>query len=134
MENILEVNAIRKEYNGFVLNERKSILFSTHVTSDLEKIADYITFIHKGELVFSIEKDEIFEKYGMVKGGEELLSEENRGFFTGYSKGKFGVEALTADLPTVRNRFKEESSVVVERAALEDIMFYTGKGKSERHG
>jgi len=67
----------------------------------------------------------------MVKGGEELLLPENRGLFSGYSKGKFGVEALTSDLPAVQARFKEQSGVVVERAGLEDIMFFTGKNKEK---
>ena len=55
--------------SGLIQDEKKSILFSTHVTSDLERIADYITFIHKGEMIFSRPKDEIFEEYGIVKGG-----------------------------------------------------------------
>ncbi|MCP5048461.1 MAG: ABC transporter ATP-binding protein, partial [bacterium] len=61
-----------------IQDERKAILFSTHVTSDIEKIADYITFIHNGELVFSNTRDQVFENYGIVKGGEELLKDENR--------------------------------------------------------
>lgn len=47
--------------------------FSTHITTDLEKIADYITFINKGKLVFSENKDEIMEKYNLVKGGLDFF-------------------------------------------------------------
>ncbi len=57
-------------------DERKSILFSTHITSDLERIADYITFLNQGEIVFSSSKDEILESWGIVRGGRELLNEE----------------------------------------------------------
>jgi len=57
--------------SALIQDEKKSILFSTHVTSDLERIADYITFINRGKVVFSRTRDEIFEKYGVVKGGKQ---------------------------------------------------------------
>lgn len=56
-----------------IQDENVSIFFSTHITTDLEKIADYITFINKGKLVFSRTKDEIIENYGIVKGSKGLL-------------------------------------------------------------
>ncbi len=52
-----------------IQDENKSVFFSTHITTDLEKIADYITFINKGKMVFSENKDEVMEKYALVKGG-----------------------------------------------------------------
>jgi ABC-2 type transport system ATP-binding protein len=109
-----------------IQDEKKSILFSTHVTSDLERVADYITFINKGKVVFSRTRDEIFENYGVVKGGKELLREENDDLFSGIREHKYGIEALTANLPEARRKFK--SGAVVEKATLEDIMFYTSKG------
>jgi ABC-2 type transport system ATP-binding protein len=119
--------------SGLIQDERKSILFSTHVTSDLERVADYITFLHKGDLVFSCSRDDVFENYGVVKGGQELLTEENRGFFTGYTEGRYGVEALTANLEEARKKFKNLEGAVIENASLEDIMFYTGR-KGGRNG
>ncbi|MCP5048464.1 MAG: ABC transporter ATP-binding protein, partial [bacterium] len=116
--------------SDLIQDEGKSILFSTHVTSDLEKVADYITFIHNGELIFSSGRDEVFENYAVVKGGRELLTEEHRDFFVGYRDGRFGVEALTDNLEEARRKFKNLEGAVVEKANLEDIMFYTGqKGK-----
>lgn len=112
--------------SSLIQDERKSILFSTHVTSDLERIADYITFIHKGEVVFSRTRDEVFENYGIVKGGKELLTAENDSLFTGVREHQYGIEALTSNLPEARKKFKD--GVVIEKATLEDIMFYTGKG------
>ncbi|MCP4725465.1 MAG: ABC transporter ATP-binding protein, partial [bacterium] len=76
-------------------DEKKSILFSTHITSDLERIADYITYVNKGELVFSKSKDEILENYGLVKGGNDLLNDANRKMFRGIRKSDFGFEALS---------------------------------------
>jgi ABC-2 type transport system ATP-binding protein len=113
--------------SGLIQDERRSILFSTHVTSDLEKIADFITFIHKGELIFSTGKDEVFEKYGVVKGGKEILTGESRELFAGYREHKYGVEALTADLANTRKQFQGMEGVVIEKASLEDIMFFTGR-------
>ena len=111
--------------SGIIQDEKKSILFSTHVTSDLEKIADYITFINKGERVFSSPKDEVFENYGVIKGGKELLTEENSKFFSGVRESKYGFEALTSNISEARRNFKV--GAVVEKATLEDIMFFTGK-------
>ena len=51
----------------FIQDEEHSILLSSHITSDLEKVADYITFIHAGKIVFSKTKDDILEQYGVVK-------------------------------------------------------------------
>ncbi len=108
-----------------IQDEKRSILFSTHVTSDLERIADFITFIHKGEMVFSRTKDELFENYGVVKGGKELLEESNLGLFAGHRESAYGVEALTPDIQAARKNFS--SNVVIEKATLEDIMYLTGR-------
>ena len=59
-------------YN-IIQDEKRSILFSTHITTDLEKIADYITFINKGKIVFSKSIDEVFDSYKVVKGGKDVL-------------------------------------------------------------
>lgn len=108
--------------SGLIQDENKSILFSTHVTSDLERVADYVTFINKGELIFSSSRDEIFENYGIVKGGKELKNDKYRDLFVRVSENEFGIESLTDNVKEIRRRFKEE--VIVERATLEDIMFF----------
>ena len=105
-------------------DERKSILFSTHITSDLERIADYITFIHKGEIVFSKSKDEVLENYGLVKGGKDLLNEETKSLFNGIRQSEFGFEALSANVGDIKKKFGDK--VVIDKASLEDIMFFTG--------
>ncbi len=112
--------------SSLIQDERKSILFSTHVTSDLERISDYITFIHKGEVVFSRTRDEVFENYGIVKGGKELLTTENGRLFAGIREHQYGIEALTSNMPEARKKIR--TGAVIEKATLEDIMFYTGKG------
>jgi ABC-2 type transport system ATP-binding protein len=108
-----------------IQDDRKSILFSTHVTSDIEKIADYITFIDSGQLIFSCPRDDVFERYGVVKGGDELLKDETKNLFVGYRKNRFGVEALTNNIESAKELFGELEETVIEKATLEDIMYFT---------
>jgi len=111
---------------NLLMDEKKSVLFSTHITSDLEKIADYITFIHDGRIVFCNTRDEVAERWRLVKGARELLTEDTAGLFRGHRLNQFGFEALCDDVAEMRRRFGDQ--VVMERASLEDIMFYLGKG------
>lgn len=112
--------------SGIIQDENKSVLFSTHITTDLERIADYIIFIMNGKIVFSTTKDEILEKWGVVKAGSEILNEENREFFKGIKTSNFGIEALTDDINEAQKRFNSGS--VIEKATFEDIMFFMNKG------
>lgn len=110
-------------YN-LIQDENKSVFFSTHITTDLEKIADYITFINKGEIVFSKPKDEIMESYALIKGSNELLDKDLEKEFIKVRKTSFGFEALTNNVNKVKKLFAHEN-VVIDRASLEDIMVYT---------
>jgi ABC-2 type transport system ATP-binding protein len=103
-------------------NEKKSILFSTHITSDLEKIADYITLMIKGKVIFSKSKDDVFENHALVKGGNDLLTEETKRMFKGVRTRDFGFEALTDDVNKIKKKFG--SDIVIDKANLEDIMYY----------
>ncbi|MDT8719491.1 ABC transporter ATP-binding protein [Clostridium sp. 19966] len=110
-----------------IQNENKAIFFSTHITTDLEKIADYITFINKGDLVFSDTKDNILESYGIVKGDNSLLSSEEEEDFISIRRGSYGFEALTNNINKIKRRYRDK--VLFEPANLEDIMVYTVRGK-----
>ncbi|MCB2299831.1 ABC transporter ATP-binding protein [Clostridium tagluense] len=112
-------------YN-IIQDENVSILFSTHITTDLEKIADYITFINKGKLVFSQSKDEIIENYGLVKGSKEVLDNDTRREFVSIKETNCGFEALTKDINKARKIFTGKT--IIERASLEEIMVYTVRG------
>lgn len=106
-----------------IQDENKSIFFSTHITTDLEKIADYITFINDGQIVFSEIKDKILESYVIVKGGNELLNSKSRKEFIGIRETNIGFEALTNSKDNIKRIFKDK--VIIEKPSLEDIMFYT---------
>ncbi|HPR62958.1 MAG TPA: ABC transporter ATP-binding protein [Thermoanaerobaculia bacterium] len=113
-------------------DEEKSILFSTHITSDLERIADYITFIKDGKIVFSTSKDEILDQWGVVRGGNDQLNPEVQSLLQGCRVGEFGFEGITSDAASARRLLNDRA--VVERATLDDIMFFIVKGKDGDHG
>ncbi|MCD2348316.1 ABC transporter ATP-binding protein [Clostridium guangxiense] len=112
-----------------IQDENKSIFFSTHITSDLEKVADYITFINKGQIVFSEQKDDVLENYSIVKGKKELLDKDTRKEFISINENAFGFEALTNNTKNIKRLFRND--VLIEKANLEDIMVYTVRGGRE---
>jgi ABC-2 type transport system ATP-binding protein len=111
---------------SIIQDENVSILFSTHLTTDLEKVADYITFINNGKIVFSEPKDNIFEEYAVVKGSRELIDNDTRREFIGVRENSFGFEALTNNISKIKKVFGND--VIIERPSLEDIMVYTVRG------
>lgn len=110
----------------FLQDEEKTVFFSTHITTDLEQIADYIAFIYKGRLVFQSDQESLAETYGLIKGPKDLLDSETRKYFVGLRETDNGFEGLTDDLATASRLFREEA--LVEKASLEDIMYYTARG------
>lgn len=115
--------------SGLLRDEGKTVLFSTHVTSDLERIADYITFIRDGEVVFSLPKDKLRDGWGIVKGDGQLLERLSGLPVRGVRRGAYGVEALVADAAAARIRCGP--GAVVDRASLDDVMVFMTRG--ERH-
>lgn len=113
--------------SSLIQDEQKSVFFSTHITSDLDKIADYITFLHNGEIVVSAPKDDLLDKYGLVKGPNHLLNEETKPLFVGIKTNKFGFEGLVREKENAHRIFKEQA--IIEKPSLEDIMLYTVKGE-----
>lgn len=107
----------------FMSDENKGILFSSHVTSDLDKIADYVCFINEGEIVLNCSKEELLEQYAVVKGERKVLNEELRRELVGLRVSDFGFSGLTCRAPLIRTLVKD--SVIIERPTLEDIMLYT---------
>ena len=106
----------------FIQDEERSVFLSSHITGDLEKIADYITFIHEGRLLMSGEKDSLLETYGLLHCTMDQLEELSPKAVTGYRKSDFGVTALVS-------RHRIPGDLTVENATLDDIMLYSIKGK-----
>jgi ABC-2 type transport system ATP-binding protein len=107
-------------------DDRTSILYSTHITSDLERTADFVTFLRGGQVIFSLPKDEVIGNWGVVRGGREILDGDTRAFFEGVQEREHGFEGLTSRIDAARQRFGDR--VVVDRASLDDIMFLMGRG------
>ncbi len=118
---------LMQQLNGYLRDSNKAILYSTHITTDLERSADYITFLREGRLVFSTTRDELLDSYAIVKGGHELLKESYRPLFAGCHESAVGVTALTADRKQAERLLQNQA--VVERASLEDIMVFLNHGE-----
>jgi len=99
-----------------------TIFYSTHVTSDLDKCADYIIFIYKGKIILQGEKDYILENHSLIKGKKELLDNETKKYLISTKLNSFGFTALTSNKGEAYEVFGEE--VIYEKPTLEDIMLY----------
>ncbi|EJQ57215.1 MULTISPECIES: ABC transporter ATP-binding protein [Bacillus] len=109
-----------------MVDQDKTIFFSTHITTDLDRIADYIVFIHNGEIEFEKDIHSISEEYAIIKGDTDLLTLDMKQKLIGIRETNVGFEALTNDVKQVRTQLGDE--VLIEAATLEDIMYYTKKG------
>lgn len=101
----------------FMQDETHSILMSTHITSDLEHIADYICFINKGKIVFTEERNEMLEKYRIMKCTEEDLQQLDKADIIGMRKGRFCSEVLTMNAD-------KYPGMVADAPTIEEIMVY----------
>lgn len=110
----------------FVQDENHSALVSSHITSDLEKIADYITFIHKGKLVFSHPKDELIYNYGIISCGAAVFDNIDKTEVIAYRKEDYQYKVLVKDR---RRAEKNYPKALIEPAAIEEIMLFYVKGE-----
>ena len=118
---------ILDEFLAFICDEEHSILISSHITSDLEKAADYITYLHQGRIVLSDAKDTILDHYGRVGCTAAQLADIDPSDLVRTRRGSFGCEALVADRLAFHRNYPH---LMVEPIALEDIMLFIGKGES----
>ena len=106
----------------FIQDERNSIFISSHIISDLEKICDYITFIHKGQILLSEEKDVLLEQYAIAHCTKEQFSALAADAVIGARQSTFGVDALV-----LRHRIPRD--IASDPASLEEIMLYYVKDR-----
>ena len=118
---------ILDEFLGFIQDEDHAVLISSHIISDLEKVADYITYLHQGRVVLSGSKDAILEHYGRVGCTAQQLAGIAPEDLVKIRRGTFGCEGLTADRAAFR---RKSPGVLVEPISLEDIMLFVGKGEA----
>ena len=108
-------------FRDFVVEEDHTILLSSHITGDLEKIADEVVFIDGGKIVFSGNKDEILEKHGILKCKKEEASKVSEALIVGVEKEAYSTSILVNDRQAAAKLYPD---MVIEEAALEDIMIY----------
>ena len=100
-------------------NGGKGVFFSTHITSDLDKIADMLIMINNGRIVFQEEKDFLLDTYRIVKGDVKALTDDARRLFLSISETAFGFTGITKQIAEVQSFFPD---AVTERPTIEDIM------------
>ena len=109
----------------YIQDENHSVLMSSHITSDLEKVADSIAYLHKGRLLFQMDRDELLEKYGVLRCSPEQLEVLDNRLKVATRKTGFTCETLVNDAAAARRALPD---AVIDRASIEDIMqFYTGR-------
>lgn len=112
----------------YIQDERHSILLSSHITSDLEQVADSIAYLHKGRLLFQEDKDRLLEEYGVLHCSEADLRKLPGGAVVATRRGAFGCESLVKGRDTVRHTLP---NAVCDAAKIDDIMRFTA-GRDEQ--
>lgn len=107
-------------------DENVGILISSHITSDLEKIADYITYIKNGNLIFSMATIDLEKEYKVIKGNLSLLRSIDRKLIYGLRETPYGFEGIIRDVNKIDHRIKQQ--IVIQKATIEEIMVAINKG------
>lgn len=119
-------NEILDIFQDFIQNEENSILVSSHITSDLEHIADYITFINDGEIILSKTRDELLEQYGIAKCTKQEFERIDKNDYVKFKENRFEYEVLVED----KIKFKRKYDFnIIDKPTLEDIMLIYIKGE-----
>jgi len=97
----------------------KGVFFSTHITSDLEKVADMLILINDGKILFEQEKDDLLDNYRLIKGDNRILNDENKKLFLSLRTTDFGFTGVTNKVAEAQ---KSIPDIIVEKTTIEDIM------------
>ena len=116
---------ILDEFLAFIQEETHAILISSHITSDLEKVADYVTYLHKGKVAVQGAKDELLDTYGRLVCARSYLAAVDPALLAGKRVSQFGCEALIKDRRAFCRRYPQ---LTVDPVTLEEIMLFTVKG------
>lgn len=112
-------------FQDFIQDEECGVILSSHITTDLEHIADYITFINNGEILLSKTKDELLEQYGIVKCTEADFKKIDKKDFIKYKKTKYEYEILVENKKAFSKKYKINT---IDKITLEDLMVLMVKG------
>ena len=107
-------------------DETRSILLSTHITTDLEHISDYIVFIEKGKVIFNLPTVELLDKYGIIKCSKEDFTRIEKQDYIKYRKEKYQYEVLTDNKNIIKQKY---NITTIDKPSIEDIMLFYIKGE-----
>lgn len=110
----------------FVQDESHSILLSSHITSDLEKVADYITFIHSGRLIMTVSKNDLTYNYAVMRCKESQFRALDRSNMIAYRKRDFQIDVLVPDGKEAQKKYKD---IVTDHVSVDEIMLLLVKGE-----
>ena len=113
---------------NFIQDEDHSIFFSTHIISDIEKVADYILLIHDGAIIFQESKEELLSKYGIARCYTSQFSELDATDVIAFEKNTHSVNCLIKNKENFRERHPE---IIVDDASIEEIMLFYIKGEAD---
>ncbi len=117
-----------KRFSALLQDEGKSILFSTHITSDLERTADTITFVREGRIAFSLTRDRLLDGWAVVRADAGVVGEIDPRILRGQRTRAFGVEALVSDAEEARRAVGSRGTI--DRVTLDDVMvLMTGEAR-----
>lgn len=110
----------------FISDDEHTILLSTHITSDLEHIADSIVFIDNGKVVLDDTRDEIMDNYGILKCDDKCFDKIDKKDIISCKKNKYDYQILVKDISRISNKYKE---AVIDKITLEELMVLMIKGE-----
>lgn len=119
-DDILEI------FLNFIKDEEHTILLSTHITSDLEHIADEIIFIDNGQIILNDSKDELLDNYGILKCDIDSFSKISKEDIISYKKNKYNYEILVSDRNMMKKKYKE---YIIDKITLDELMILIIKGE-----
>ncbi len=122
-------NEILDIFLEYLQDEKHSILMSSHITGDLEKIADSVTFIDRGQILLSGYKDDVLESHGILKCSRRDYKDIDPADFVSARLNDYGAEVMISDKAAISRKY---SGLIIDRAALDEIMvYYVNRSKKE---
>ncbi len=112
----------------FIKDEEHTILLSTHITSDLEHIADEIIFIDRGKIILNENKDELLDNYGILKCDKKSFDKISKDDIVSYKKNKYNYEVLVNNKNKIKNKYKD---CIIDKITLEELMVLVIKGEKK---
>lgn len=119
-------NEVLDIFLDFIQDEEHTILLSTHITSDLEHIADKIIFINQGKVVLDQCRDDLLDNYGILKCDVDKFDTISKDDIIAYKKNKYDYKILINDIKKIKKKYKD---FIVDKITLEELMVLTIKGE-----